>query len=100
MLRGFLRIFVPRGTPRVLVCGRLQCRHLSAPPPPLPPPPRNMLVFCRPPVCAHDQRGASRGSERLPGEVQDAESTPRHTVLGAQVFAAPIHSHGCRSAVL
>ena len=72
------------------------CTSPSAPRPP----PRNMLVFCHPPVCAHDPRGASRGSECLPGEVQDAESTPRHTVLGAQVFAAPLHSLGCRSAAL
>lgn len=43
MLRGFLRIFVPRGTPRVLVCGRLQCRHLSAPPPPSRPRPETCL---------------------------------------------------------
>lgn len=34
MLRGLLRIFVPRGTPRVLpACECPQCRHLSAPPP-------------------------------------------------------------------
>lgn len=75
------------GYPPVLVCGHLQCRHPSAlPPAPLP---RNRLAFCCPPVCAHNQRGASWGSEGLPGEVQDAESTAHHTVLGTQVFAAP-----------
>lgn len=86
------------GYPPVLVCGHLQCRHPSAlPPAPLP---RNRLAFCCPPVCAHNQRGASWGSEGLPGEVQDAESTAHHTVLGTQVFAAPPPTNGCCSAVL
>lgn len=83
MLRDF-RIFVPRGTPRVLLaCECLQCRHLSAPPPQ--PPETRLLSAIHRFVLTTSM--VLPGAQRLLGKVQDAESTPRHTVLGARVFA-------------
>ena len=84
MLRGLLRIFVPRGTPRVLlVCECLQCRHLSAPSPQ--PPETRLLSAIHWFVLTTSV--VLPGAQRLLGTVQDAESTPRHTVPGVQAFA-------------